>query len=92
MREFWYDKENGRIGCEINTLPSGLCTGKPDGPRYFEFHPKFNVAYVVNELSCTVSHFCARIDIVHLFAMPFASEPNASLNLSLTLIGCSVFY
>lgn len=55
VREFWYDKESGRIGCEINTLPSGLSTGKPDGPRYFEFHPKFNVAYVVNELSSTVS-------------------------------------
>ena len=59
VREFWYDKESGRIGCEINTLPSGLSTGKPDGPRYFEFHPKFNVAYVVNELSSTVSTpFC----------------------------------
>ena len=59
IREFWYDKESGRIGCEITTLPSGLSTGKPDGPRYFEFHPKFNVAYVVNELSSTVSiPFC----------------------------------
>jgi 6-phosphogluconolactonase (cycloisomerase 2 family) len=57
VREFWYDKESGRIGCEINTLPSGLSTGKPDGPRYFEFHPKFNVAYVVNELSSTVAVF-----------------------------------
>ena len=57
MREFWYDTEGGRIRCEINTMPSGLSTGKPDGPRYIEFHPKFNVAYVVNELSSTVSHF-----------------------------------
>ena len=55
VREFWYDRENGKIGCELNVLPSGLSTGKPDGPRYFEFHPRFNVAYVVNELSSTVS-------------------------------------
>ena len=55
IREFFYDANNGEIAMEINTLPSGLCTGKPDGPRYLEFHPKYNVAYVVNELSSTVS-------------------------------------
>jgi len=57
IREFWYDKREGKIQFEINKLPSGLSTGKPDGPRYFEFHPKFNVAYVVNELSSTVAVF-----------------------------------
>lgn len=34
-----------------------MCTGKPDGPRYFEFHPALNVAYVVNELSSTIAFF-----------------------------------
>lgn len=57
VREFWYDKTEGRIGCELNALPSGLSTGKPDGPRYFEFHPTLNVSYVVNELSSTVAVF-----------------------------------
>jgi DNA-binding beta-propeller fold protein YncE len=42
---------------EMNVLPSGLVTGMPDGPRYFAFHPNFNVAYVVNELSSTVAVF-----------------------------------
>ena len=87
VREFWYDKESGRIGCEMNTLPSGLCTGKPDGPRYFEFHPKFNIAYVVNELSSTVSHLsvtCAQI----MPCIPFASN----ISLSFHLAGCCVFY
>ena len=56
IREFWYDKEEGRVACELNVLPSGMSTGRQDGPRYFEFHPRFNVAYVVNELSSTVSH------------------------------------
>jgi 6-phosphogluconolactonase (cycloisomerase 2 family) len=55
VREFWYEKEVGRVACELNALPSGMSTGRPDGPRYFEFHPRFNVAYVVNELSSTVS-------------------------------------
>ena len=57
IREFYYDKTAGKISEEISLLPSGLCTGKPDGPRYFEFHPSHTVAYVVNELSSTVAVF-----------------------------------
>ena len=57
VREFYYDSSNGKIALELNVLPSGLCTGKPDGPRYFEFHPQYNIAYVVNELSSTVAVF-----------------------------------
>jgi 6-phosphogluconolactonase (cycloisomerase 2 family) len=57
IREFFYDSNEGKIAMEMNILPSGLCTGKPDGPRYFEFHPKFNVGYVVNELSSTIAVF-----------------------------------
>jgi 6-phosphogluconolactonase len=57
IREFYYDANDGKIVMEMNVLPSGLATGKPDGPRYIEFHPKFNVAYVVNELSSTVSEW-----------------------------------
>ena len=55
VREFYYDAIEGNIAIELNVMPSGLCTGKPDGPRYFEFHPQYNIAYVVNELSSTVS-------------------------------------
>jgi 6-phosphogluconolactonase (cycloisomerase 2 family) len=55
VREFFYDNVNGKIQQELNYLPSGLCTGHPDGPRYLEFHPKHNIMYVVNELSSTVS-------------------------------------
>lgn len=63
VREFYYDAVKGAIMMELNVLPSGLCTGKPDGPRYFEFHPKYNIAYVVNELSSTVSDLedCERV-------------------------------
>ena len=57
IREFYYDRANAAIAMELNILPSGLCSGKPDGPRYFEFHPRYNIAYVVNELSSTVSVF-----------------------------------
>jgi 6-phosphogluconolactonase (cycloisomerase 2 family) len=55
VREFYYDRKMGKIEMEINQMPSGLCTGHPDGPRYFEFHPHYDIAYVVNELSSTVS-------------------------------------
>ena len=54
IREFFYDRDGASIALELNILPSGLCSGKPDGPRYFEFHPRYDIAYVVNELSSTV--------------------------------------
>ena len=57
IREFYYDRTNGSIEMEMNFMPSGLCTGKPDGPRYIHFHPKYNIAYVVNELSSTIAVF-----------------------------------
>jgi 6-phosphogluconolactonase (cycloisomerase 2 family) len=57
IREFYYDAENGAIALELNVMPSGLCSGMPDGPRYFEFHPQYNIAYVVNELSSTIAVF-----------------------------------
>jgi 6-phosphogluconolactonase len=61
IREFYYNKKTASIDMEIGFMPSGLCTGHPDGPRYFEFHPRFDIAYVVNELSSTVrsNHFDA---------------------------------
>lgn len=64
IREFWYNKSEGKIGCEINVLPSGLCTSKPDGPRYIEFHPRFPVAYVVNELSSTIAVFSVDRELI----------------------------
>jgi 6-phosphogluconolactonase len=57
VREFYYDRDIGSIAIELNVFPSGLCTGLPDGPRYLEFHPQFNIAYVINELSSTVAVF-----------------------------------
>lgn len=72
IREFWYDKEAGSVACELNVLPSGMSTGRPDGPRYFEFHPRFNVAYVVNELSSTVAVF--RVDRELLSEIALASK------------------
>jgi 6-phosphogluconolactonase len=57
IREFFYDRQEGKIAMELNIMPSGLMTGMPDGPRYFEFHPKYNIAYVVNELSSTIAVF-----------------------------------
>jgi len=77
IREFYYDREKGAIDMELNCLPSGLCTGMPDGPRYFEFHPKYNVAYVVNELSSTVAVF--EVDRALLHEMAAASAKNEDM-------------
>jgi len=64
IRELYYDRRKGKIVSQVNVLPSGLSAAgnsntnsKPDGPRYIEFHPKYDIAYVVNELSCTISVF-----------------------------------
>ena len=56
VRELLYDTSEGVIVGQLSVLPSGISTGKQaDGPRYIEFHPLLDVAYVVNELSSTVS-------------------------------------
>jgi len=57
VREFFYDREAGSIAYEMNYMPSGLCTGKPDGPRYIHFHTRYNICYIVNELSSTIAVF-----------------------------------
>eukprot|EP00557_Chaetoceros_sp_GSL56_P007591 CAMPEP_0176499530 /NCGR_PEP_ID=MMETSP0200_2-20121128/12979_1 /TAXON_ID=947934 /ORGANISM="Chaetoceros sp., Strain GSL56" /LENGTH=499 /DNA_ID=CAMNT_0017897961 /DNA_START=246 /DNA_END=1745 /DNA_ORIENTATION=+ len=64
VREFFYDKNEGKIFEELNFLPSGLCTGHPDGPRYIEFLPKYNTMYVVNELSSTIAVFSVDKDLI----------------------------
>jgi 6-phosphogluconolactonase len=71
VREFYYNREAGKIEMELNVMPSGLCTGHPDGPRYLSFHPKYNIAYVVNELSSTVAVF--EVDKLYLQEMAAAS-------------------
>jgi 6-phosphogluconolactonase len=71
IRELFY--KDGKIEAELNVLPSGLCTGLPDGPRYIEFHPKYPVAYVVNELSSTVAVF--EVDRALLREMKEAANP-----------------
>mmetsp|Transcript_24544 Transcript_24544/g.67768 ORF Transcript_24544/g.67768 Transcript_24544/m.67768 type:complete len:526 (-) Transcript_24544:252-1829(-) len=68
VREFYYDAADGKIAIELNVMPSGLSTGQPDGPRYLDFHPEFNIAYVVNELSSTVAVFevdCELLNEIH---------------------------
>jgi len=66
VREFFYDKTEGKIQQELNFLPSGLCTGYPDGPRYLEFHPEHNTMYCVNELSSTVAVFSVNRDLIRV--------------------------
>jgi 6-phosphogluconolactonase len=78
VREFLYNREAGKIEMELNVMPSGLCTGMPDGPRYFEFHPKYNVAYVVNELSSTIAVF--EVDRALLQEMAAASAAQRDMS------------
>jgi len=64
VREFFYDRVEGKIKHELNVLPSGRSNGHADGPRYIEFHPKYNTMYVVNELSSTVAVFHVNKDLI----------------------------
>ena len=78
IREFFYDRYLGKIDMEMNVLPSGLCSGMPDGPRYLEFHPRYNVAYVVNELSSTIAVF--EVDRQLLAEMAQASKDREDMS------------
>jgi len=56
IKQYIYDVDKGTL------TPAGAIaadnTGKgPFGPRYIEFHPKLPVAYLVNELSSSISVF-----------------------------------
>lgn len=58
IRELLFDAKSGEIKCELSTIPSGIDVGKnANGPRYIEFHPSLDIAYVVNELSSTIAVF-----------------------------------
>ena len=56
IRQVIYDDEKGKL-----TAAGHISSGKKGvvalGPRYIEFHPKFPIAYVVNELSSEVAIF-----------------------------------
>jgi 6-phosphogluconolactonase len=78
IREFYYNRADGKIDFEFNKLPSGLSSGMPDGPRYLHFHPKYNIAYVVNELSSTIAVF--EVDKALLQEMNQASMANSDMS------------
>jgi len=56
IRQFYFDKNTGSF-TPLSVIHSGLSKGKPDGPRYIDFHPTLPVAYVINELSSSVAVF-----------------------------------
>lgn len=63
IRQYRYNFNDGSYTL-LNEIPSA--TGKgPHGPRYIEFHPKLEIAYVVNELSSIVSVFKYNREAVH---------------------------
>lgn len=74
IREFYYDREGGQVAMELSIMPSGLCSGMPDGPRYLQFHPRFNIAYVVNELSSTIAVFLVDRTLINEIAVAAAKK------------------
>jgi len=56
IKQYIYDVENGTL-MPAGTIPADNTGKGPFGPRYIEFHPKLPVAYLVNELSSSISVF-----------------------------------
>lgn len=61
LRQFAVCSDTGAL-----SFASAISLGKHRGPRYIEFHPNtdLHVAYVVNELACTISVFEANLDVI----------------------------
>eukprot|EP01062_Namystynia_karyoxenos_P014951 TRINITY_DN15419_c0_g1_i1.p1 TRINITY_DN15419_c0_g1~~TRINITY_DN15419_c0_g1_i1.p1 ORF type:complete len:500 (+),score=123.10 TRINITY_DN15419_c0_g1_i1:80-1501(+) len=55
IKQFVFDSESGQLH-PAGQFPAGLGDG-PHGPRYIEFHPWLNCAYVVNELGSSIAVF-----------------------------------
>lgn len=56
IKQFLYDFESGSLTL-AGAIPAGRGQHDGKGPRYMEFHKEINVAYVVNEISSTVTVF-----------------------------------
>lgn len=67
IRQFYFDKRTGEF-TPLSAIPSGKAEGKPDGPRYIDFHPTLPIAYVINELSSSVAVFKIDKDVIETIA------------------------
>lgn len=56
VKQFVFDQESATL-TPAGAIPADAYSSAPAGPRYIEFHPKLNVAYVVNELGSSISVF-----------------------------------
>jgi len=56
VKQFLYDPENGELR-PYGSIPADSLSPGPSGPRYIEFHPFLPVAFLVNELSSSISVF-----------------------------------
>lgn len=79
VRQYLFDPETGMLTA-MGQLPCAPAEGGPHGPRYIEFDPVSDAAYVVNELSSTVSIFSFDKDEAAKLLAPNAS-PSETLQL-----------
>jgi len=55
VHQFVYNDNTGELVAAGRINASNVVG--PHGPRYLDFHPTLNCAYLINELSCTISVF-----------------------------------
>lgn len=65
VREFFYNKREGKIMIDLNYFPFRTAFGRPYGPRYLVFHPSHNTMYVVNEFNSTVTVYSVNKDLIN---------------------------
>jgi len=56
VHQYLFDAKTGHLE-HRGKIPSDETKDGPHGPRYIEFHRELNVAYLINEMSCTVAVF-----------------------------------
>jgi 6-phosphogluconolactonase (cycloisomerase 2 family) len=94
IREMYFNKTTG-VFTQLGEVKSGLSKGKPDGPRYVEFHKSLPLMYVINELSSSIAVFSVNRDAIDAIAaatdgglneLPAQYTNAASPTLTLTMI------
>jgi len=81
IKQFVYDPMNGTLS-PAGKIPADVLGKGPFGPRCMEFHPTLPVAYLVNEISCSVSVF----EFVQSNANLLINKSKSSENFCETLI------
>jgi len=64
VHQYSFDSKTGTLSHRGKVKADNTRKG-PHGPRYIEFHKSLNVAYLINEMSCTVAVFRVNPELIN---------------------------